>query len=330
MSRLWLLLMLALSAAPLSAHLLAPALLQLSEQQDGSYEVLWRTSVSRSQKLDVTPLLPSSCKNTTEPSAKTEGGDALVLRWQLQCDASGLAGKVIHVQGLEQSSINVIVKVLPRQGQPVQTLLAPDQPTFTVPERQRAESVFGSYLLWGVEHLLAGLDHLLFVAGLWLLVQGRRALLITITAFTLGHSLTLGLAVLGVVQVPQTLAELGIAISILLLAQQVVMARSQASVWPTARSAWMAAGFGLLHGLGFAGALTEVGLPQGEVVMALLGFNLGIELGQLLFVAGLGLLAAVPPALAPSPRPVWQAFAGYAIGGLAGFWCIERSLSWLG
>ena len=344
-----------------AAHPLAPALLQLQESAPGHYDVLWRTSVTRAQRLDVAPELPSDCLASGEPQIATEGGDAVVARWQVQC-ASALTGRRIAVQGLAQSGINVIVHIRSASGV-IDALLGPDQTEFVVPEPAAQSPVFGSYLRLGVEHLLGGFDHLLFVAGLLLLdlfpkilsaspvsqtarmplwgvptggrrriklsgpglVRRWRPLLLTITAFTLGHSLTLALASLGLIKVPQAWAELGIALSILLLAVEIAR---PASVAPSLLRRWpwlMAAGFGLLHGLGFAGVLGETGLPQGAIVQALLAFNLGIELGQLLWVlALLGLAWAGLKLLRNPSETTARVLPAYLIGSLAAYWCWDR------
>lgn len=324
--RCLLVLLLSSPCLPASAHPLAPALLQLQETTPAHYEVLWRTSVTRTQQQDVSPQLPADCIATSEPLITTEDGDAVVARWNVGCDTA-LTGRPITVQGLAQSGINVIVHIAGREGV-IDTLLSPDQPGFEVPRPAAQRPVFVAYLQLGIEHLLTGLDHLLFVAGLLLLVRGVRRLLLTITAFTLGHSLTLALASLGLIQVHQPLAELGIAISILVLAVEI----SRPAGSPTSalvRWPWlMAAAFGLLHGLGFAAALMDVGLPQGQIPLALLAFNTGIELGQLLAVS---LLLAAAWACrqqwkTPS-KTVGRAGPAYLIGTLAAYWCWDRLVS---
>lgn len=306
-----------------TAHPLAPALLQLQESAPGHYEVLWRTSVTRTQRLDVAPELPAACVETAKPQIATEGGDAVVARWQVQC-ASTLTGQRIAVQGLTQSGINVIVHIRSAAGV-VDTLLGPDQTEFVVPEPAAQSPVFVSYLRLGVEHLLGGFDHLLFVAGLVLLVRRWRPLLITITAFTLGHSVTLALASLGLIAVPQAWAELGIALSILLLAVEVTRPVSATPSLLRRRPWLMAAGFGLLHGLGFAGALAETGLPKEGILQALLAFNIGIELGQLLWILALLAVAKAGRRMLKIPSETMvRALPAYVIGVLAAYWCWDR------
>lgn len=329
-SCLWLLLSASLAwfAAPASAHPLAPALLQLQETAPGRYAVLWRTSVSRTQRVDVMPQLPPNCRALSEPQIATEGGDAVVARWAVQCAAAGLVGQRLTVQGLTQSGINVIVHILDRNGAEVKQLLSPDQPAFTVPSAEAQPPVFAAYFQLGVEHLLGGLDHLLFVASLLWLVRPLRLRLATITAFTLGHSFTLAAASLGLVHVPQAWAELGIALSLLLLAVEI--SRSASSP-PSRLARWpwlMATTFGLLHGLGFAGALADIGLPQGEIALALLAFNLGIEAGQLLWVFVLLLAVWCWRKLGSGhTRPWMRVLPAYLIGTLAAYWCWDRLIA---
>ena len=324
--RHWLLALWLFAVRPLAqAHPLAPALLQLQAQPTmGQYAVLWRTSVTRTQQGDVAPVLPADCRQLSEPQVHTEDGDAVVAQWRVQC-AGPLTGQHIAVQGLAQSGINVIVHLADAQGGVVQTLLGPDRTTFTVPAPTAQRPVFFDYLQLGVEHLLTGFDHLLFVAGLLLLVDRLRPLLLTVTAFTLGHSLTLALASVGLIRVPQSLAELGIALSILVLAAEVARPHSAP---PSALRRWpwaMAAAFGLLHGLGFAGALAEVGLPEGAIPLALLAFNLGIELGQLLWLALLLAVAGVVRWTGLQPgNTVTRMCPAYLIGSLAAFWFWDR------
>lgn len=311
------------------AHPLAPALLELREQASGRYSVLWRTSASRVQRRDVIPQLPATCHEVSPPVVGSEENESLVARWTVQCAAGGIAGQALSVQGLERSGINVILRIEPRAGAVIQQLLDAQTPAFVMPQPAAQVAVFPAYLRLGVEHLLTGLDHVLFVFGLWLLVRGFRPLFYTITAFTLGHSLTLALATLGLVRVNPALTELGIALSILVLALEIVRPAQQRSAWLMKRP-WAVAGlFGLLHGMGFAGALAEVGLPAGEIPLSLLAFNLGIEFGQLVLIAVLLALGAAWATLAQTlraqPVSVLRALPPYVIGALAAFWCIERA-----
>jgi hydrogenase/urease accessory protein HupE len=192
-----------------------------------------------------------------------------------------------------------------------------DHPLFRLPARAERSETIVSYLRLGVRHILGGFDHLLFVAGLVLLVRSRRALLATVTAFTLGHALTLSCAALGFVRPPVAPIEVAIAASVFWLAVELAD-RTERTLGP----ARLAFGFGLLHGFGFAAALSEGGLPSVDVPLALASFNAGIELGQLAVV---GVLLVCVRALRRLERPL-----AYAFGAVAGFWLIERSLVALG
>ena len=309
------------------AHPLAPALLSLTLESDGQVEVRWKVSRLRPSGSDVRPVLPSHCAVLTPP--RIEVGDSAVTEtWRVDCGQQGLVGHTLTIRGLERSRTDALVHVLLADGRSLRGLVNAEQPSMLVPEREDALSVVRSYVGLGVDHLLTGLDHVLFVVGLVLLVSSWRSLIATITAFTIGHSVTLSLATLGVVTVPTMLFELAIAFSILVLGAE--LARSGPSDSWLRRKPWsMAFGFGLLHGLGFAGALAEIGLPPVDIPLALFSFNVGVELGQLLIVAPLAILIAlvgdrvqrVPPWLARVPA--------YTIGSLAAFWCIERTVAML-
>lgn len=319
----------ALWSAAAGAHPLAPALLELTEVGPARYAVLWRTSVARAGSASVAPRLPQDCVAVAPPDSRVERGEALVARWVAQC-AEPLGGRRLAVDGLDGSGINVIVRVVPQGAAPFQALLGQDDAAVTpVLAAAVEEGTFARYLRLGVAHLLGGFDHALFLLGLFLLVaaRGPRVLVLTATAFTLGHSVTLALATLGWSPIRQETAELLIAGTVLLLALELVAAKPVAATtsWLARRPGLMAGGFGLVHGLGFAGALREVGLPAADIPLALLAFNVGIELGQL---ALLGALAALAWAWrrAPAPARLAPALPAYVIGSCAACWLLERSV----
>jgi hydrogenase/urease accessory protein HupE len=208
----------------------------------------------------------------------------------------------------------------------------PSRPWVEIAAAPGLLAVIGAYVQHGIEHILFGFDHLLFVLALILIVRSRRALLWTITAFTLAHSITLSLATLGVVHVPGPPVEAMIAVSIMLLACEIVrLRRGQISL--TSRWPWIVAfSFGLLHGFGFASALTDIGLPQGDIPLALFSFNIGVEIGQLMFIGVvLATLAClkrigIPEAITRAATPV----ATYAIGSTAAFWFVGRIAGFAG
>jgi len=305
-----------------AAHPLAPSLLDVREAPSGHTAVLWRRPVLLPVGANPEPVLPARCR-AAGPPAEIIDGPALVRRWTVDCGPAGWTGEQIAVSQLARAGSDVLLRVSLADGRTFQSVLRAAAPAFRLPASQSRTGVATGYLFIGAEHLLTGWDHLAFVLGLVLLVPSRRRLLGTITAFTLGHSVTLSLAALGFVRLPPAPLEAAIAASIFILALELSRDR------PTAlgrRPWWMAAGFGLLHGLGFAGALAQVGLPAQEIPLALFSFNVGIELGQIAFVTLLLLLGL---ALRPlqARLPAWSAAVPtYCIGSLAAFWTLDRLL----
>ena len=320
------------AAAPstLAAHEVRPAYLELRPAGASTWNVLWRVpALGQSLRLRVDARLPDGCA-ALAPRRAEFVADAYVERWSVRC-AGGLAGGVVRFDGLSALRIEVLLRIERADGRDgIAARVTPSEPYFAVPSEPSALEVLQAYLSLGVHHILLGADHLLFVLALLLIVRGWRRLALTISAFTVGHTLTLAAATLGALSLPGPPVEAAIALSIVFAAAEALRAR-RGMPSLTAQVPWaVALFFGLLHGLGFAGALREIGLPQGAVLPALLFFNLGVELGQLLFVAvvlglawGLRRLAAggrVP--VAPSSRA--HAAACYAIGITAGFWLVER------
>jgi hydrogenase/urease accessory protein HupE len=307
------------------AHEARPAYLEITETSAGRYDVLWRTPLLAGQRLQVALVFPEEIRDIIPPAERVLS-DSVVERRVIDAGPSGLAGKQIHFPGLQVTITGVLVRVAQRDGTHWTALVKPGQPWIEMRERQGVFAITGAYLSQGVEHILLGFDHLLFVFALMLIVRNSWTLVKTITAFTVAHSITLALATLGVIHVPAPPVEATIALSILLLATEIArMSRGQPSL--TSRIPWAVAFcFGLLHGLGFAGALSEIGLPQGDVPLALLSFNVGVELGQLAFVAAVLAMRAVLMRL-PLPRSAIQyaqPVAYYAIGTLAAFWFFDR------
>jgi hydrogenase/urease accessory protein HupE len=262
----------------------------------------------------------------TPPSSSYAAGTA-VQRWRMQIDG-GLTGKAIEFPNLAATRIDVLVRVERSDGTSQVGRVLPLAPSFVVTASPGAFEVAQTYTVLGIEHILAGLDHLLFVLALLLLVQGTRRLIATITAFTVAHSLTLFAATLGWLNVPGPPVEAVIALSIVFLAGEIVHAR-QGRPGLTQRRPWIVAfSFGLLHGLGFAGALAEVGLPPLSIPTALLFFNVGVEIGQLIFIAVvLGAIAVarrIARRLKFEAPSWWWRVPPYAIGGIASFWLVQR------
>lgn len=234
-----------------TAHPLAPALLEIDQQQGTMYNVLWRLSSVQMKGIAPKPVLPENCTRTTEISMHPEPGLAVASRWEISCAPAGLQHQVIRIQGLDRNPINVVLKVRTANGEWIQALLDGDQPEFQVPAPEEGSTVFVRYLELGISHLVFGPDHLLFLLALILLVGMRKKLIWTLTAFTLGHSITLTLASLGLISANAALMELGIALSLIVAARE-LLAKAPSIIGRHPSS--MAALFGLLHGMGFAGA----------------------------------------------------------------------------
>ena len=314
-------------ASTAAAHRFAPALLELRELEAGRVAVSWKQPLIRVMGSELRPVLPPECSGIGEPRVERDG-TGMRASWELACP-TGLVGRTLGVEGIAGSRADVLVRVALEDGRSFRSVLTGDSNSFVVPENEGKLGVFRGYTVLGVDHILGGWDHLLFVLGLVLLVGWGRPLLWTVTAFTLGHSVTLALAVLGFVSVPQAPIEAAIALSIYFLAVELVRSYAGRDTL-VQRAPWLVAGgFGLLHGLGFAGALTKVGLPPEEIPLALFSFNVGIELGQLLFVAAV-VLAWVALRRLALPWPRWSVYVpAYGIGSLAAFWFFERLVGML-
>ena len=316
---LWLLLL----AAPLFAHESRPAYLQLQQVDARTYDVLWKVPGLGDDKRLALDVEFAADVARTGPIRQFLAGNAFVQRWRVERDG-GLEGTSIRIAGLQATLTDVMVRLERLDGTTQTILVQPSAPTFAIEAMPAGWQVARTYLALGVKHILLGIDHLLFVLALVILVVGTRRLVWTITAFTAAHSLTLGAATLGWVHVPGPPVEATIALSIVFVAAEIIRG-SQGKAGLTSQAPWLVAfGFGLLHGLGFAGALVEVGLPEHAIPTALLCFNVGVEIGQLIFVAialvTMELLRKVPAAF-----PRWAPLmVPYAIGGTAMFWTIDR------
>ena len=310
---------------PARAHALSPALLALRETAPGTFAVTWKIPTLRMLGADLRPVLPADCPAVDQPSLD-ETPESLTTTWTIACGARGIVGTTLGVDGLGVAKTDALLHLELADGRRIDSVLRADASSFVVPERDTALAVAQRYVGLGVDHILTGYDHLLFVFGLLLLATDWRRLVATITAFTLGHSVTLTLAVLDVARVPPAPVEVLIAFSIFVLAVELARADAGRDATLMRRRPWvMALCFGFLHGLGFAGTLRAAGLPADAVPLALLGFNVGIELGQLAFVVTvLVLRAAVRPIL--GRLPAWaDAVPIYAMGSLAACWMIERA-----
>jgi len=328
MKRTFILLILLITFAPATfAHEMRPAYLELQQTGTDTYDVLWKVpGKGDNLRLGLFVELPEGSSNVTEPRASMVN-NAFTERWTVR-RPGGLTGGTITIAGLSATMTDVLVRLQRLDGTTQVTRLMPSAPSFVVEAVPQSTQVAATYLKLGVEHILGGIDHLLFVLALLILVKGTRRLIATVTAFTIAHSLTLAGATLGFVHVPGPPVEAAIALSIVFVATEIIHSR-QGRIGLTERFPWIVAfTFGLLHGFGFASALSEVGLPQADIPIALLFFNVGVEAGQLLFIAAV--FTVIELARQGSRRfsvsqPAWAwRIPPYAIGSLAMFWVIQR------
>jgi hydrogenase/urease accessory protein HupE len=305
------------------AHEVRPAYLELRQTSADTYDVLWKVP-GRGEELrfGVYVRLPANCQRIGELRT-TVVNNAFSDRWTVQC-VGGIAGGAISIEGLTSTVIDVVVRLQRLDGTTQVTRLTPDAPSFIVESAPSKVHLATTYLSLGIEHILYGIDHLLFVLGLLLLVHNFRSLVKTITAFTVAHSITLAAATLGFVHVQVAPVEATIALSILFLAAELV--RSQRGESGIAqRAPWIVAfAFGLLHGLGFASTLGNMGLPHSDIPLALLLFNVGVELGQLGFViVFIGFVRSL--ATLEIRWPNWtRAIPAYSIGTFAAMTLLQR------
>lgn len=322
---------------PALAHGFQTAYLELREQPTGEVDVLWKTPPTLSlgdeglsRPMTIRPVFPNYCAAVTVPAVMTTQ-TTQTSRWRLDCGETGLAQATIAFPGVVKGFVEVLLRVEWADGHSQTTMLPTGEETFVIPEKTTVFAVGQTYLKLGVEHIFSGIDHLLFVLGLVLIVGPSWRLVKTITAFTLAHSVTLGAATLGFVNVPQAPVEAVIALSILFLASELAHSR-MGKPGLTEQYPWLVAlTFGLLHGFGFAGALTEVGLPPQDIPPALLFFNVGVELGQLAFVLAVVAVMESLKRFGSQNYPRWLGWVTtYGIGTMASFWCIQRVMAFWG
>jgi hydrogenase/urease accessory protein HupE len=308
-------------ARPAAAHELRPAYLELREEQPGVFAAVWKTPAQGDARLSLEPMFSGPTERIGQTTLRMAAG-AAIEQWALR--ASPLRGQTITIDGLESTMTDALARIEFADGTSWTHNFTPGAPSAIIPARQNAWEVARVYLDLGVNHILTGVDHLLFVLALLIITRGSWRLVKTVTAFTIAHSVTLAMATLGVVHVPQKPVEAAIALSIVFVAAEIVHQR-HGDPGITARAPWIVAfAFGLLHGLGFAGALSAIGLPEGNIPLALLFFNLGVEAGQLLFIAA-ALIALRFLRIRALPWPEWTRLVPpYAIGSVAMFWVIQR------
>lgn len=310
------------AAGTMHGHEVRPAYLELAEQPNGLIDVTWKVPLFQGRPVQIEPQFPD---NWQDVSGKTVSRlpVAIVQRWQVMPGQDALDGAKITVLGLPTKILDVLFRLETADGEASVVILRPESPSHVISLDSRSGSTW-NYGILGIEHILLGIDHLLFVLGLLLIVKDRWMLLKTITSFTIAHSITLALATLGYASAPIEPLNAAIALSILFLGPEIVRSwRGESSF--TLRHPWVVAfAFGLLHGFGFASGLSTTGLPPSEIPLALLLFNVGVEIGQIAFV---GLVFAILSAFRRIEVnwPLWvRRIPGYAVGALGAFWTIDR------
>jgi len=294
-----------------------------------AYRVVWRKPDVGGGPMAIHARLPGTCNTTTSPDP-TYDGRVWTAIWITDC-GEGLRGREIAIDGLDKTSTDVLVRYALSDGVVRSERLTPSRPSFDIPADPSGWTVLRSYLPLGVDHILRGIDHLLFVFALLLLIRDKWRLLFAITAFTVAHSMTMAAATLGWVRLPAPPVEAVIALSIMFLATE-ILNRNSNEERLSERYPWIISfGFGLLHGFGFAGALVEIGVPETDIPLALLSFNVGVEIGQLLFVAAVLAFGLMVRRLAPMvagelrrPHSPLLIVSAYAIGSVSAFWLIQR------
>ena len=310
-------------AALVHAHEVRPGYLEFTEGSEGDVRIVWRQPIAGTYALPLVPDISTGWLRG-EPFSNSRTETTYVREWHVPAPHADLAGATVEVQGLERSITDALVRVVYANGTVLTQMLNPATPSLRLPGAATPKLPIRQYLALGFTHIWGGIDHLLYIVGLVLLVRDTRTLVKTITGFTVAHSLSLAAAVLGLVHVPSAPVEAAIALSIVYVAAEAAHG-GQGRTHLARRAPWVIAfGFGLLHGLGFAGALSEVGLPAHDIPMALLLFNIGIEIGQLTFVALLLLAAKTLWRIVPVLANRMSGAPPYVIGSLASFWLIER------
>ncbi|WP_166738777.1 HupE/UreJ family protein [Psychromonas algarum] len=302
-----------------------PRYLQLIADDANTFSVLWKLP-SQYSSSTITPVFPISCESTQAEKIH-QSNNTQVMQWQIFCP-NGLISETLTIDGLKESNLDVLMRVQQINGSTqIQRLTATDL-YFTVEPEVSKWRVVKVYTILGIEHILLGFDHLLFVFALLLIIKSKRRLLGAITAFTVAHSVTLALASLNLVLLPLPPVEAVIALSIVFLSVEIVHAQ-KGNPGIAENSPWLVAfSFGLLHGFGFAGALAEIGLPENAIPLSLLFFNVGVEIGQLAFIAFVLLISRLFAGyVSRRQKHVLLLSCAYMIGGLASFWVIERTVS---
>ncbi|CAE6893506.1 HupE / UreJ protein [Vibrio sp. B1FLJ16] len=320
----WFVLFFTLFCSGVKAHEIRPAYLQMQQTTESSYHLLWRVPIKGDKVIKLVPVFSDEFTLKESGVRKLMSG-SLVIQYELHAPRP-IQGTTLAIANQEKTMVDVLISIEYLNGEKLTLMLKPDNPEIRLPEKTTKWQVAKTYTVLGIEHILLGFDHLLFVLALLILSVGFKKLVKTITAFTVAHSITLSCSVMGWVKLPGPPVEAVIALSIVFLALEIVkVQQGQPSL--TSQKPWLVAFiFGLLHGFGFAGALTDIGLPQTEMFLALATFNIGVELGQLIFVVAVIVLFKVIKSFL-SPKEWGKKLLPYSIGSIAVFWTIERLMS---
>ncbi|WP_438864460.1 HupE/UreJ family protein [Neptunicella sp.] len=311
-------------ASTVSAHEVRPAYLDVREITSTTYDFLWKTPAQGDMRLNLNVILPHEC-HITGMVRTTKVKGAAVQTWRSQCDG-GLLGKTIYIENLEASLTDALLQYEPLVGEGLTLRILGSAPYAHIPIKRHGWIAAKTYLGFGVTHILAGIDHLLFVFCLILIIKSRRQLLGAITAFTIAHSITLIGTTLGWVHLPTAPVEASIALSIAFLAAEVIQAQ-KGKVGTIHRWPWLAAfGFGLLHGFGFATALNDIGIGEDSIPISLFFFNVGIELGQLLFVICILMICKIGKKYFANNSLISMRYVPLSVGVLSSYWFIERTM----
>jgi len=311
-----------LLSTAVNAHEVRPSFLSLEEVTKNKFSVLWKRPIKENLVPDISPVFPNNCQLDFNKTIELSTS-AKIQRGKLICNDNGINHGAIHITGLEVTLIDVLVRIQMKNGDTIQRLIKRNKPYLLLDEAKGVP--VEDYIMLGFEHIMSGIDHLLFVLALILIVPGIMALLKTITAFTLAHSVTLAMATLGVINVSAQPVEACIALSIILMAAHSIYLQQGRQTLSSNKPWLMAFLFGLLHGLGFSGALNQVGLPESDIPLSLLLFNIGIEIGQIVFVLVVIFCTFLFRKLTKFRFKNALKFTSYGIGSMGFYWFIKYS-----
>lgn len=311
------------------AHEVRPALLDIRATGEGWYDVTFKSPIRDGKAMDIAPIYPDDFVLVGNPVSR-DGRGSVISSGKYRAESGTIVGMTIEIAGLTAVQSDVLVQIALEDGTAHSGIIKPQTPIYTVPENEDSWSVASGYIVMGVTHILSGYDHLAFVLALILLIRDRWMLIKAITAFTVAHSISLALATFGILNVPSKPTEAVIALSILFLAIEVLRRDDGKGGGIAVQAPWIVAfGFGLVHGLGFAGALSDVGLPEHAIPLALFSFNVGVEIGQLMFVAVVLAIIAILRRLHLARGTFSRRLAPYVIGAVSAYWVIERTVGFL-